>query len=57
MPGGPLRVLPFSGRREAEQAAEKGPSTGTHLRWVPPCSRGAAPYVLSTPRASAGTHP
>jgi len=34
------------------QAAEKGPSMVTHLRWVPPRLRGAATYGLSTPRAS-----
>ncbi len=28
----------------------------THLRWVPPRSRGAATYELSTTRTSPGTH-
>ena len=45
-------MFPVAGSLGAKQAAEKGPSAETHLRWVPPCSRGAATYGLSTPRTS-----
>ena len=48
---------------KAEQAAEKGPSAVTHLRWVPRAPGthpkdgcGAATYGPSTPRTSPGTH-
>ena len=51
-----LSNLPRIGTATPLQAAEKGPSAETHLRWVPPRSRGTATYARSTSRTSPGTH-